>query len=96
MIFRLMSLILLTSGLLTGCVQTATTTRPLPKPDLASCDALGFSHLIGKPDVALSMIALPKNHRILHPGQVMTMDYQSDRVNIMIGKDKRIERITCG
>ena len=34
--------------------------------------------------------------RWLKPGQIVTMEFRSDRVNVHLNANNRIERVTCG
>lgn len=34
--------------------------------------------------------------RVIRPGDVVTMDYRPDRLNVEVGEDGRIKRLRCG
>jgi hypothetical protein len=81
-----------------GCVaqpevppQDALPTDPAP-----SCAASGLSDLIGKSANVLETVRFAAEVRILHPGDMMTMDYNAARTNIMIDDKNIITTITCG
>ena len=60
------------------------------------CGAASRQNLVGTAGAALDRPALPKNTRIIHPDTAVTMDYSAQRLNVHIGKDGKIERVTCG
>lgn len=60
------------------------------------CDPSLYVHMIGSDAEALTKMALPKRHRIVKPGRMMTMDFLEDRVNFFVGPNGTIDRITCG
>ena len=79
---------------LIGCVPSGhIEKRPI---DVETCDADTHRSLLWKPSSVLSATSLPKQVRIIHPGQVVTADYRMDRLNIKIGKLDRIEQVFCG
>jgi hypothetical protein len=68
---------------------------------VAECDASGAQSLIGqgKSD-ALGTEALKRTGtgtiRWIAPGQPVTMDYRTDRLNIEVDANEITTRITCG
>ncbi len=83
--------------LLSACVPVVVPV-PLPGPDLVedACGAAGMQDLIGQRQSVLAAMTFPAPTRIIQPGMAVTMDYSAARLNIWIGKDGRIERVTCG
>ena len=69
---------------------------PGPAPVEDACGAAGMQDLVGQKQSVLAAMALPAPTRIIQPGTAVTMDYSASRLNIWIGKDGRIERVTCG
>jgi len=61
-----------------------------------ACGAAAFTGLLGQPEAALADVVLPPRARVLHPGDVMTMDHNPERLNIDIGEDGAIASIRCG
>lgn len=41
-------------------------------------------------------LARAKTVRTLRPGQVVTMEYRADRLNLHVDANNRVERIACG
>ncbi|MBP6018214.1 MAG: hypothetical protein KA735_01870 [Burkholderiaceae bacterium] len=65
------------------------------------CDADPAQSLLGKapqPDIMAQAKQLSgaKQLRTLLPGQVMTMEYNPERLNILVGDSDTITRINCG
>ncbi|WP_267393071.1 MULTISPECIES: I78 family peptidase inhibitor [unclassified Sphingomonas] len=72
-----------------------------PPAAVAPCDAAGLQELVGQTaDEALFATALKRSGarslRRLGPDSVMTMDYRTDRLNIVTGADHRVTRVSCG
>ena len=61
-----------------------------------TCSAAEFQSTLWKPVSVLDDLQLPKRTRVIYPDQAVTMDYRPGRLNIVIGKLNRIERIYCG
>lgn len=95
MTFRSMALLLAPVALM-ACV-----TEPLPAPPVTdpmgpACGAEGLQGLIGQPQTVLAAMKFANPTRVIEPGMAVTMDYSPTRLNIWIGEDGRIERVTCG
>lgn len=96
---RALSLIIL----LAAC-QTEAQPEP-PKPGLPeaaeglvgpdNCGMADYADLLGQPEDAA-----PQSEdgliRVLHPGDMMTMDHRENRLNIHIGPDGLISQLRCG
>ena len=65
-------------------------------PDADACGALALQDLVGQPEAALDGADLPEWVRVIHPGDMVTMDYLPARLNVDIGSDGRIARLHCG
>ena len=86
--------ILVAASLLQACTMVVPT--PVPSPDLASCNAVGLEGLIGA-NVSL----LPTNGnwsslRVIYPGQMVTMDYGPNRLNVRVNAAGIIQSLSCG
>jgi hypothetical protein len=85
---------LVLGAILSGCVPNmGVENRPV---DMKSCDLETYETLLWMPASVLDDQHLPKQTRIIHPGQAVTADYRTDRLNFKIGKLKRIEQVFCG
>ena len=62
----------------------------------ASCAAEAYQVLVGQPAADIHVESLPRPHRIYGRGDMVTMDYRSDRLNIIIGDDGRVADVRCG
>jgi hypothetical protein len=88
---------LLVPLLLAGCVPAATQ----PAGEVGECTASNAQYLVGRQhSEALSKEALKRTGtgvvRLIRPGQAVTMDYRTDRLNIEIDERDKVIRITCG
>lgn len=59
------------------------------------CGAENFQNLLGKRESALVGVNLPDPHRILHPEDIITLDFSPDRLTIDIDGLGLISSITC-
>ena len=78
-----------------ACVSPSEPTTP------RTCDAERLRDLIGREgNVALNEEAMQRSgarrSRRIRPGDVVTMDYSEDRLNIYVDARGRVERFTCG
>lgn len=60
-----------------------------------ACGAAGYQGLVGQP---LAAITLPADldARIIEPDTAVTLDYQPTRLNIYVGEDGLVDRVSCG
>jgi Peptidase inhibitor I78 family len=89
--------------LLAGCVPVA---DPLPVVDpapvgghgapQASCGAEGLQDLVGQSADRLKVMRFAGPMRVILPGQMVTMDYQGDRITITVDAQGKISNLTCG
>ncbi len=61
-----------------------------------ACGASALQHLIGQPVLALGVVDLPDNVRVIRPGDMVTLDYNPARLNIGVTASGQIEQVTCG
>ena len=92
-------------AVLAGCVAEPPPVQPpgqppvqppgqLPGPD--ACGASGMQGLIGRDRRVLAAMTLPQGTRVIEPGQPVTTDYSSQRLNIDLDARGRIVRLWCG
>lgn len=85
-----------------GACATQPPVLSAPYPtDGAQCDAARADWAIGRAataEVVEEVRAATQSRavRVIHPGQVVTMDYSPVRVNIHVNERTAITRITCG
>ncbi|MVW72057.1 I78 family peptidase inhibitor [Bordetella sp. 15P40C-2] len=65
------------------------------------CDSQAVQQLVGKPysqslDRELQSKAGASQLRVLKPGQVMTLEYNPVRLNVIVEKDGSISALRCG
>lgn len=73
---------------------------PLP-PETGACNAAPAQGLVGRQASPALMqeaqrLAGAGAVRWLRPGQVVTMEYRADRLNLHVDAQNRIERVVCG
>ncbi|MGX6647611.1 I78 family peptidase inhibitor [Maricaulaceae bacterium MS644] len=61
-----------------------------------SCPAAAYQVLVGQPIGEIHTDSLPSPRRIYGRGDMITMDYRSDRLNIVTGDDGRVVEVKCG
>lgn len=81
-------------------VQTQAPQQPLP-PQVAACMSAPAEFAVGKTaDASLVENARQKSGarlaRVLHPGQVVTMEFSSERLNLAVDAKNKVLRVTCG
>jgi hypothetical protein len=86
------------TGLLMACA--AVDTSP-PEDTHLVCQTRALDWTIGKTAdedlVRRAQIeATAKTVRVLHPGQVVTMEYSDQRLNIRVDNDNVVLAVTCG
>lgn len=80
------------ASILAACEPTQPEPAPLPED---ACGAAGYQTLIGASLAAASFPA-GLNMRVIRPGDMVTMDYRADRMNVELDADGRIVKIFCG
>jgi hypothetical protein len=85
---------------LPACATTPAEEAP-PAPAAASCRADRLGDLVGRPvSAALAEAALARSGarrlRWIRPGQMVTMDYSPDRLNIHLDAQGKVVRFACG
>jgi hypothetical protein len=101
MILRLAASALLLSA--AGCMTPAAADDDAPPPVMGAgeCDADAAQGLVGQAATAelgaeVLRLTGARALRWIQPGQAVTMDFRSDRVNIKLDAQNRVEAITCG
>lgn len=68
---------------------------PVEFDGVPRCGAENFQYLLGKRESALDGVELPEPYRVLHPGDIITLDFSPDRMTIDIDGLGLISSITC-
>ncbi len=90
---------LLALALLLPACATAQGEQPMiPEP---ACRAESASSLVGRPGTAAlaeeaRRMSGARVVRVLHPGDIVTMEFRGDRLNVHLDAAGKIERIVCG
>ena len=76
-------------------------TAPAPESSARSCDAAEAQSLVGHPasiEVAAQAQRLSGAGvvRWLRPGQIITMEFRADRLNLVLDAQNKIQTIRCG
>ena len=82
-----------------GCTEPPQSTPP--PPEHVACNAAAAQGLIGRQQSpALVQEARRRTGagavRVLRPGQMVTMEYRADRLNIRVDTQGKVLAITCG
>lgn len=90
-------------AVLAGCssLETPEAAAPQPAEPHAGCQAEALPGLLGKPATAERVEQArqqtgAKTVRVLAPGDAVTLDYDSQRLNIDIDEAELIQRVSCG
>ena len=80
--------------------QTDMAPTDMARPDKASPPDPGTCPLdmglLGRPESVLAVMDFAQDTRIYRTGDAVTMDFRPDRLNIEIGPEGTIVRVTCG
>ena len=84
-----------------GCVPPPHGDPVPPPPEHAECNAAAVQGLVGRqegPELAAEAQRLSgaRAVRVLRPGQMITMEYRADRLNIRIDTRQKVLAMTCG
>lgn len=90
--------------LLLAACTTPPPAEPAPEPTPVAgegCDARGAQRHVGHVADAATVEAArveagARSTRTIAPGQMVTMDYRGDRLNLHVDGSRRITRLTCG
>jgi hypothetical protein len=79
-----------------GCAAS-----PAPQSAARSCDASLTQALVGQPETSEAAAQAQRLSgagivRWLQPGQIITMEFRADRLNLVLDARSRIESIRCG
>ncbi|GGL62883.1 I78 family peptidase inhibitor [Wenxinia marina] len=82
-------------ALLAACEMVPPPPQDVPPEPSDACGASGYQWLVGQ---SLAAVTLPAdlNARVLEPDDVVTMEYVATRLNIYLGQDGLVDRVTCG
>lgn len=64
--------------------------------DKRNCQAQELQYLVGKSESMLQVMGLTGNTRVIPHNSAVTLDYNADRLNFLIGETGTIARIFCG
>lgn len=94
--------IVLVALLTGGCMTINDPYSQEAAPSVAgSCDATRITPLVGKPVTAPNIeeakrLTGAKTVRTIRPGDIVTMDYREDRLNLRLDGKDMIEGASCG
>ena len=90
---RLMLPLLMTC-LLAACTMPVLSYPPAPNPN--ACGAAGLQGLIGLSATVIPPTGVWSTIRIIHPGELVSLEYSASRLNVRVDALNRIVQITCG
>jgi hypothetical protein len=91
-------------ALAAACTQTAESTSlpsnspPNTAEEATAQDTCGASHwrqYIGRAASEVDRSTLPARARVIMPGQMITMDFSAERLNIRVGPDGKVTEVGC-
>ncbi|WP_411879714.1 I78 family peptidase inhibitor [Polaromonas sp. YR568] len=90
-----------TSLLMSACGTPATGQAPEPAPVSGRCSAAPAQFAVGRnADSALENEARTragaKTVRVLKPNQIVTMEFNAERLNLSVDDTGRVTRVACG
>jgi len=90
---------LVSIALLAAACTTPEPATPPSNADQATaqdtCGANAFRHLIGTAASAIDRSTLPPRARVIMPGQMVTMDFSAERLNIRVAPDGKVTEVGC-
>jgi hypothetical protein len=89
------------SVLMSACGTPATGQAPDPAPVSGRCNAAPAQFAVGRTaDAALENEARTragaKTVRVLKPNQIVTMEFNAERLNLSVDDTGRVTRVNCG
>ena len=86
---------------LVGCSHATPPSSTPPPSGAAACNAAAAQRRIGRrasPELGreAQRLAGAGTWRWLRPGQIVTMEYRADRLNLKLDAQDRVEAVTCG
>ncbi|MBC5784199.1 starvation-inducible protein [Ramlibacter sp. USB13] len=89
--------------LLAACAQQPPAAPPAspPPPPASACNADAAQYAVGRPQTAPLVEEIRQRTgahiaRILRPNQVVTMEFNAERVNVVVDAENRITAVRCG
>lgn len=84
------------TALTAAALATATLAACQPARTAApACDPASNAALVGR-NIGEVSLSPGQPHRIISPGEMVTQDFQPDRVNVFVDEKGWIARVTCG
>ncbi|NJM82004.1 MAG: hypothetical protein HC844_05425 [Tabrizicola sp.] len=83
-------------GPLLGACLALSACVPESEAAEGSCGADALQHLVGQSETVLQAMRFGVTTRVIRPGMPVTMDYNPGRLNIRIGENGLIDRVSCG
>ena len=83
-------------GLILLLAACAPSIPPLPPASEDTCGAGDYDTLIGQDATALEKVLILGPVRVIRPGDAVTMDFRTDRINFRISADEEIIAVSCG
>ena len=88
-------------GLTMFAIAACAPVAPLPGVPTGECSANGLDNMVGR-FATPSLIDRAKRRagasvaRVLRPGQIVTMEFMSGRLNVNVDEKNRVKSFTCG
>ncbi|MGX9351525.1 I78 family peptidase inhibitor [Shimia sp. W99] len=93
-----------------GALVACAAPDPVPEPEInasaqmsqlplvgsSSCSEEAFGPMLGRPVSVLETIETPEKVRVIAPGQIITMEYLPQRLNVEHDDRKIVTKVWCG
>lgn len=80
----------------TGLPPVGLPAEPVAAVETDTCGSQRYDYLAGQPKAVIDQTVLPEGTRVILPGQAVTMDFQAERLNVLIDGNAAVERVYCG
>jgi hypothetical protein len=87
---------LISLAALVACAPGVGGTKGSYRPVDDACGAAGLQMWVGQPLAGLTALPLDQPMRVLKPGQIMSLEYQENRLSVTVDGSGTITRLTCG
>ena len=87
---------IITFSLLAACKAGGVPSQTPPQPDTDPCGSKPLQHLIGGDAGQIELMEFSDPVRIIQWNSAVTMDFNPNRLNVVVDQDSKVGRIYCG
>ena len=81
---------------LLACEPTGTATSSTPIEHPPGCNPAGYQALVGESPSKLRLVKLDRPYRVVRPNDVVTLEYNPNRLNFIVNREGKISKASCG